>query len=382
MLSKRRELKASAHAMKRAQASSVDALIAVTVFIVVLSIYLTMADYLEAPRQAGFNEAFSRAHRIAFTLTESAGIPSNWTASSFYKIGLSNGERLVLSESKLLQFARINYSTAAEELGVGDYNLRVRITNTTGAVLRLGSALGDRIAYTTAGHDPSEGDASKFGLRDWLEKEGISFTNFNQTGSKTDFFNWLGNRSSYDVLVLEDAHVDDQDLGAAQQTDFRSWVSGGGVLLNKEHGEVIELFNVTASGQSNGVVTAAGAASSFLYGVQQGDSVACSNSASLSQVSGFEITELVADASTPTIAQVATWGYGSGSVYHVCDTEGSVSGSVSLNNLRAMYYLYDAFGRFAELGSAPANSTLVVPVKRIATMGNATAVVEVTLWKQ
>ena len=365
---------------RKAQISGIDALIALSVFILVFSLFLTASDYLQVKKVPLFNEAYARAQRIAFTLTENTGEPSNWTSTIFTKIGLTSGERLVISETKMLNLVSANSSLVSDALGVGEYELRIRLLNTSGEVLRYGGS-STRIAYTTAGHDPSEGDESKFGIRSWMESNSIAFTNYNQSGSKTDFFNLLGNRSLYDTIILEDAHVDDQDLNATQQSDFRSWVSGGRVLFNKEHGEVIELLNVTTGGQSDGIVTAAGAASSFLNGLAAGDAVVCRNSASVTQVSGFDITELVADAGTPTIAQVARWNYGSGRVYHVCDTEGSVSGSVSLSNLRAAYNLFDVFGRLLELGSAPVNATVVAPARRIATYGNRTAILEVTLWR-
>ncbi len=364
---------------KRGQVWGVDALIAASVFTILFFLYLNTAENLHYGRQQLFSQAIARGERIAFTLTESEGTPSNWTAANFSRIGLADGERLVVSQRKMVALCSVNYSLAVDALAVGEYNLRVRLLNTSGSLLYYGRPGGVRIAYTTAGHDPTEGDASKFGIRNWLENQGIAFDNYNETNAKQDLRNIVINRSQYDTIITEDAHVDDNDLNASQQADFHAWVQAGGLYFNKEHGKLIELFNVTTQGGSTGTVTAAGATDPFLSGVALGDSFHCTNAATVQEISGFDITELVANGNQ---AQVAKWGYGNGSVYHICDTEGTVAGSVSLNNLRDTFDLYQIFGKALQLGNDPVNFTLVSPVTRITTYKNSTAILEVTLWKQ
>ncbi|GEM_PF-4564019 len=133
----------------RGQVSAIDALVGITLFAGLFLVYLSAASKLQPTGGPSAGEAFIRAESIAFELTESGGSPANWSSSNYAKIGLIGTQRLVLLESKMLQLANAPYAGAAESLGAGEYNLRVRLLNTTGS---LYSSSGTALQF---GSDPA-----------------------------------------------------------------------------------------------------------------------------------------------------------------------------------------------------------------------------------
>jgi|GEM_PF-5563605 len=362
---------------RRGQVSAIDALIAITIFFVVFFIFTRNADLLMPRQQVLFNDAYARAQRIAFSLTENGGFPSNWNSTNYVILGVAGTNRLVLSEAKVLELVTAPPLEVADAVGAGDYRLRIRLTNSSGGALWHGRKRSLKIAYTTAGHDATEGDATKSGLRSWLESKSIAFDNYNQTNSKTDFTNLLGNSSAYDTIVLEDSQLSISDLTAPQQTDLQAWVSAGGIIFNKGGANLVTLFGGTFGSVASGAVTPAGASDAFLSRVAQGDSFTCTNAASISDAGGV-YTKIVSNANSVIIGMQTV---GAGRVYHLCDTQGSVSGSVTLANLRDALNLYAVFGKPFETGETPDSATVSAPVKRTVTFNNTQATFEVTLWK-
>jgi hypothetical protein len=239
-----------------------------------------------------------------------------------------------------------------------------------------------RIAYTYAKGDSGEGSAANYGFWDWLNSTGLGFDDYAS--------NWSGllqNIAWYDAIVFESPDLAHQDLSDAQQQVLMDWVYGGGKYVQKKNGTVVSLFNLNLEQETSGTVSRV---APLLKGVVTGDSVDC--------LSGYRVRDaLINYVNSSGRGLVSECSYGKGRVYYVCDSRGTVSGSVSYDNVRA---ILNHFGQAAksnlsdsislvgeklEYGFPPGNSSETVSLRRVAVLedfGKRIIGIKVVIWRQ
>ena len=343
-------------------------MVATMLFLLVFTALASVSERFSYDDDAqAYRAAIAAGKALAFLSTP--GEPSNWSRASFNRPGLVVAEgKAALDEGKLTELLTANYSLVLGSLG-SPFELFINASGSGGA-LRPGG-LG-RIAYTQAGNELWEGDAAAAGWRNYLAVEGVNFTVFNATGGLQDFLDAAVRLDSFDALVVEDAHVNFDQLNASVQQSLRAWVAAGGTFVQKEHGTVIELFNATATSVASGTVVS----TRFLRNATSGDSVSCAEAASVRNTSDADSFEPLV--SNGADAVFATWSYGSGRVLFACDSQGSLSGSIELDNLTAATAF---FGVKALYGSVPANASVAAVLRKVMLFKGNYSVLEVTAWR-
>ena len=123
--------------MRKGQIMSTDYIIGVTLFIIVLAtstyiwnntLYRSQKDYIEM-------EMMNMAKRTSDQLVRSPGIPETWESniSSLQAVGLKVKDG-VISETKLDELEAMDYDDLRGYLGVGSYNVYVKVSTSSGAI--------------------------------------------------------------------------------------------------------------------------------------------------------------------------------------------------------------------------------------------------------
>jgi hypothetical protein len=129
--------------MKRGQVSSIDALIAILIFVLVLTSIRTiwMDNVHTAEITASATEINLSAQQAFDVLTKTQGWPTNWTTSNVSIIGLADKPN-VLSEQKVSAFESISYNTAKNKLSLQKYEFSFDINSTNPSYNKhIGSSL-------------------------------------------------------------------------------------------------------------------------------------------------------------------------------------------------------------------------------------------------
>ncbi|OIO25434.1 hypothetical protein AUJ14_04175 [Candidatus Micrarchaeota archaeon CG1_02_55_22] len=354
----------------KGQVFSIDLLIAIMLFGVVLLMFASNYGNLYEHETPWYERAVGTARRTALLLATTPGAPENWANSSFALPGFAS-EPFIVSEPLLEQFLQADDEAVFESFGAQGFRVFVNLSLQDRSVARAGGIPFSRIAYTRAGG--SEGEAADNGFRHYLLSEGIPFTEYSANGNSQDFIELLSSIALYDTVVVEAARINSTQLDASQQAAFSDWVASGGNYVQKQEGTVIELLNATQSYASQGRVVIA---SGLLRNASYNDAVACTGSVAISNASvGQDFTYLV-NASNGA-ALFASWPYGGGRVYFACDTQGTVTGSLPQTDLMA---INNFFGLRAEKGDAPVNATVSVPYSLPVAYRSNNGVLEVIAW--
>ena len=121
----------------KGQVSSVDLVIAISIFLLVVGLFEMTWEGAVARAQPGGDELSMRAYHVSSTLLESGGYPENWTAANVRVLGLCD-ERMVISKDKLSRLITLmnsDYSTAKELLGVGADDVYINVTDMSGNIV-------------------------------------------------------------------------------------------------------------------------------------------------------------------------------------------------------------------------------------------------------
>ncbi len=367
--------------MRRGQAIAFDLLVACFLFMALFFLFTGFNDRLFHEGQDAYGEMLVKSYAISFVLAENPGVPAGWTFLNFSRPGVAV-EPNSLDENRLLNLMAANFTRLKQSLGADEFEMRIRLLKTDDSTALVGgwaNSLG-QVAYTKGGHEVSEGGAISWGVRDWLETNNVTFDNYNQTNSKKDFFNLLGNISRYDTVILDDPDVAYDDLSSAEKSQFSTWVKNGGSYIHRDGGDVIRIAgaNYSADGPASGTISILG---NMVFNASVGDTVTCSESAAVNNTNTqADMKNLVKHVvNSNQEALVASWSYGLGRVFFACDMIGSVSGSVSRDNIRS---ILTVLGIRGEAGDAPVNATTIAPVVTTVNVGGNTRRLEVTLWKK
>ena len=340
---------------KKAQISSVDVFIAVALLVIVLLIYIVaFTNLINKPFLVSERDSLEfSSHETASALLSSSGSPHDWylqkniTPLDVTGLGLVDGSvKLDMQRAfKLQEFAATNesYNQLKKALGIEKYELYILMTkNTTFATPKQGFLdLNSRIAYTWGASDGEEGNASHFGLREFLITNTIPFTDYGG-----DWQTLITEIDQYDIVIFEDPQIKDkaggsgQGLNGNQRHILQDWVSAGGTFVQKELGTMLEIFDVSVNNAAHedGTVVAL---DGMLRDLNIGDHVEVYEGYRVSKNSGTITTLIQHEPSDHTL--FGYWSYGDGLVYYIPDTEGDVTlpnETISHTNLRGILALY------------------------------------------
>ena len=370
-------------ARQNAQLSSLDAIIAVAIIVIILLIYLTVfTNLINKPFQVNErNDLETVGREVSTLLLASGGAPTGWhlqsnfSAQNVTMLGLSDREGHLDMQRilKLKSFtdSDAGYAQLKEILGLGKSEIAIIIEkNGTFHTTQQGFLnTNSRIAYTRGKSNGVEGNGSHFGLKDFLQSNNISFTDYDGAWETL-----ITDLSQFDSTIWEDPAIKDQGaqgLSSSQRNALRDWVSNGGIYIQKESGTMIQIFGVSTNSVAHeeGLVIAL---DGMIRDLSIGDYVAVEEGYRLSKNSGTITTLIQHESSGHTI--FGYWDYGAGRVYYIPDTEGEVSlpnGTITHTDLRSILALYSV----AESGYEANNTRLVVGREPV----NASEVVVVSL---
>lgn len=375
---------------KSAQIFSLDMIFAVAVFIIILLSIGFAWDHnrekLALTEQR--NDVAIVARNMMNSLLETEGNPSNWTklnVAAFNKtnikslglvktfsinkhdsarkvkaIALGKNGPGYLSADKILNlytYYESYYNESKEILGLNrryDYEMAFQLGDNFTSYGFLGTSI---IAYTYADGFESEGDAANFGIRAYLEENNVPFTNYG-----SDWRSLVANIDEYEAVIFEDPHLDDTDLTTQQRDALKSWVNNGGIYFQKEHGRMIEIFNISTNdaGTSTGTVVKI---DPYLTNLQLNETIRFTKGYRISKADGGLVT-LVRHESGHT--EIGYLDYGSGRVYYIPDTEGNIkfaNGTEKYDNTRIALSLPKPISN-ATFGYLPLNASNIVVVQR------------------
>ena len=123
---------------RRGQVFTTDYIIGVAIFIILFAlcifawqktVYMVQKDFL-------IDDMMYTAKRASEQLLMSPGVPVNWEddLSSTKAVGLATGNR-VLSGEKFTRLSEMDYDTLKYYLGAGNYDIYIRIENSTGSII-------------------------------------------------------------------------------------------------------------------------------------------------------------------------------------------------------------------------------------------------------
>src|SRR3989338_6359457 len=375
---------------KNAQIFSLDMIFAAAVFIIILLGIGFAWDHnrekLALTEQR--NDAAVAARNMMNTLLLTEGNPSNWTRFNTAAINKTNIKSFglvktfsinkhdssrksvaialgkngpgFLSADKILTLYtdyEFYYNESKDILGLDrryDYEIAFQLGDNFTSYGFLGTS---SIAYTYADGFATDGDASNFGIRAYLEENNVPFTNYG-----SDWQSLISAIDDYEAVIFEDPHLDDVDLTAQQQDALKSWVNSGGIYFQKEHGRMIEIFNISTNdaGTSTGTVVKI---DPYLINLRLNETMRFTKGYRISKADGGLVT-LVQHESGHT--EIGYLDYGSGRVYYIPDTEGNIefaNGTEKFDNTRIALTLPNPISN-ATFGYPPQNASNVVVVQR------------------
>jgi len=157
--------------VRRGQAVSTDYIVGVAIFLLLLgaitmmwekTVYRVAADYK-------IREMTYATARAADLLVKSPGTPNNWeqNTSTLKAVGAAQDDR-VLSDAKLTSITGLNYTAVRKYLGVGEFDVYVRVENATGSLkYELGSPPNGEITVNVRRYCTLNGVGAVVDVRVW-----------------------------------------------------------------------------------------------------------------------------------------------------------------------------------------------------------------------
>jgi len=117
--------------MKKGQVSSIDALLAILIFVLVLGSIRTIwvENITAADKSSSLTEINLSAQQALDVLTKTQGFPTNWNSDNVFIIGLADKPN-VLSTSKVNAFESLSYESTKEKLSLQKYDYSFDINST------------------------------------------------------------------------------------------------------------------------------------------------------------------------------------------------------------------------------------------------------------
>ena len=108
---------------KRGQISTYDIVVALFIFVLVFATMrgIWISNVQKAETEQEYNIMKLKAMQAIESMVKTKGYPKNWDGSNVELLGLARKQN-VLSESKVMQFAAMDYSTAKDLLLIANYD--------------------------------------------------------------------------------------------------------------------------------------------------------------------------------------------------------------------------------------------------------------------
>lgn len=191
-----------------------------------------------------------KSQHVSDILIRTPGYPLDWNSTSVGIIGLSTQDQHVLDPHKLSELKLMDYDSMKSGLGISRYDFSLKFLSTKDLeLIRLGGlAQGKNLAIfakNETGYLPYLNDSKLDWDLYWASNNPIPSNTANNIyeGNKTYMFEKLiDNLSNYSLVVAESPEVNSSDI--SNSDELESWVKNGGIYLQDERGEIIDLFNL------------------------------------------------------------------------------------------------------------------------------------------
>jgi hypothetical protein len=122
----------------RAQTWSLDFAASVVIFLTALILVMFALSYTlsQSRQQTDMSVMESAAMSASDSLVRQPGIPEGWNSTNVTTIGLASQEN-VLNETKLAEFAGMNYNTIKGLLGIANYEFYFEVRYPNGSLASL-----------------------------------------------------------------------------------------------------------------------------------------------------------------------------------------------------------------------------------------------------
>jgi hypothetical protein len=124
--------------MKKAQIWSLDFVISVVIFMIVVIALIFSLNYtsVQTTEHISINQMGKTALFISDSIIRSKGIPEDWNTSNVKIVGLAEKEN-VLNETKVRYFLNLSEQKIKETLGIESYNFYVELKDIAGQTVQI-----------------------------------------------------------------------------------------------------------------------------------------------------------------------------------------------------------------------------------------------------
>jgi hypothetical protein len=334
--------------------------------------------------------------QLSDLLIKSKGVPVDWNTTTLEQIGLAYSSHNLNNRKvrDLYNLLKNNYTEIKSILGIGASSIEFSVSDPQLDRTMFLEELGV-IAYTEGpGGNPDEPDESMHGLRSWLQRNNITYTDYERRWEEMIF-----QIDRYDTIVVEDPQLDvcagppcaADEINSTHQNILKNWVLAGGLVIEKEEGDWVTIFNMTMHPKwtnencnsdpawgTNGTVVS-------IYDLMNdsldfGDQICFDEAPGVYNDTGDNFLYRFVEIDDPAIpygsyAGVGYWNYGSGKIIYMSDTFGLTP--VSGTNIRDVINFFNILLSGQEV-SGPQHA---FSSERLGVVGNRTVSVRVVLWE-
>ena len=365
--------------MKKGQIFTIDFMISIAIFIIVLITIISTWYFIDThiKEVESRRDMHSVSLSVSDALVRSSGHPQDWNSTNVQSVGLAK-EEYVLDLRKVMSLMNMDYDTARSVMRLGNYHISIYLTDLNGYNVSTG-VLRSPVAYfcnqqrNIVSQLDSSGliwdtyqadgpDESAHSQRYYYRAGAYGFTKPEQMFNFT-----VLNLSNYKTLILEEPNVKNTSINLTGVQDF---LKNGGVLLVKSQQpagyNVIDygflMHSEGPAGPFSGNVTSLDLT---LVNATVNETVVFSSSTwRYYQAAGDSpLTNVVSDSVDRAKCLMCYWNYDRGRIYYVEDFTGTVGGGPTTLSERL-----NLIGWQMKFGVPPATTIDVIAINRVAVL--------------
>ena len=355
-----------------------DFIISIAVFLIVITILLTMFGHMTDQVSAEQSRADTDMAALfaSDVLLKTSGFPDEWNATNAVSLGLRNSDGR-LNITKIKNFVSMNYNKSRQLLGFQDIDFNVTFFDTNNNIMLSGVVRGPA-AYFYVQNNGIGSIIKNSGLVWDLYYGGSGVPDSGDarnvySGSKAAMFSKMINNSDiYRTIIMEEPQLLQSDINISKLRDF---VSSGGILIFEGGADLIgsgfSMHGSSGAGQ-NGVVQNK---ENFIE-AEKDTNITFSNPTWYFywSVGDSPLTILASDKDQPTSALIGKWKYNLGYIYYVTDINGAInSGSLSSS--------INIVGQRLESGTSLVQAASLSVTNRIVVLSEGPAKIRFLVWK-